>query len=96
MKRYKIYVGCNHEEIERVLTTLFNHGFVLFSEARMKKFADVKHNWGRGQGCSMDYWNYISTGDDKECKMVLNVREDDSFHDYLSIALEDFVKFITK
>jgi len=91
MKRYKIYVGCNHKEIERVLTTLFNHGFVLFSEARVKKFADVKHNWG-----SMDYWNYISTGDDKECKMVLNVREDDSFHDYQTVTLEEFLKLITK
>ena len=96
MRRYKIFVGCNHSEIERVLTTLFSRGFVLFSEARLRKFSDVRHNWGRGQGCSMDYWNYVTVGDDSECKMVMNVREDDSFQDYQPITLEDFIKFITK
>ena len=86
-KVYRIYLGCDLEEIERVLTALFERGFVFGAKYRIKSFDKLKEKYGKD---FMEFWNYVVIGADEDCKMVLY------YGTYTNnngiITLEDFLK----
>ena len=83
---YQIYVGGSKSEIKRVLTALFERGYVFDRHMRLRNYVDVTTRWPYSQSD----WNYIIIGNDDDCKALLM-----AFHNsgpYQCITLDDFLK----
>ena len=89
-KQYRIYLGCDLEEIERILTALFENGYVFSAGYRIRSFDKLKEKYGKD---FTEYWNYIVIGADENCKMVLYYSSNEYYiNDDRLISLEDFLK----
>jgi len=89
---YKIYVGGERIRIERVITALFERGYVFDRLSRLRNFDDVTHRWP----VTMSNWNYIVIGNDSDCKAVLSAFHSDNGECFRPITIEDFLKLTTK
>ena len=95
MKRYKLFLGGNDREIERVLTALFSRGFVIGSSNRHKCMETIRNDayWRYIPG----EWVWVVTGIDNECNMVINVYTNDCFgNDIQTISIEQFISEFDK
>ena len=92
MTKYRIQVDGDFEEIERVLNALFQHGYVLFRNWRIRKFEIVLN----GFTDDMEDWRWILIGGDQDCKMVLDVWSGDYMVSgtFKKITIEEFLKLI--
>jgi len=87
--KYGIEVNSDAIKIKKVLESLFLRGFVFDSHFRIRDFDKFYSVFG-----AHNYffcWEWISIGDDNECKMVLNALCDLPT-DLTPISLEDFLK----
>ena len=85
---YAIHVGGKVEEIQRVLTALFKHGYVFDTNKRYRNFWDVIRRWP-----NTDKWNYIVIGNHEECKAIMDAHRD-VWCEETRITLENFLKLI--
>ena len=91
MNKYKISVGRDRNEIQRVLTELFKYGFVFSRNQRVKDYETVKRYWE----FNMDGWRWIITGYDENCKAVIGASDGYSdLSEFTEIKMEEFIKKI--
>jgi hypothetical protein len=90
MKRYKLFLGGDDKEIERVLTALFSRGFVIGSRNRDKCMETIRND--AYYRYNPKQWVWAVTGLDGECNMVVNVYTSDCFgNDIQTIPIEQFL-----
>ena len=92
MKRYKIIVNGDTEKITNIITKLFALGYV-FSDRRLKDAKNLESNGGY----IFKNWKWISIGNNKECKMILERilswnSESDVASLHEEITLQEFLK----
>jgi hypothetical protein len=69
-KKYKIRIRRNNRAcFEKTLLALFKYGYVVNSEYRIRKLDDLYKIYGRDRPLE---WEWIATGHDDECKMLLH------------------------
>ncbi len=68
-----LYIKVSDEKnLENVLTTLFQHGFVFNESYRIKTFGSFIKKYPDDVSTGFECWNYIGLGRDKHCKMVFD------------------------
>jgi len=67
-EKYRIKVESDITKIRHTLNYLFKYGYVFSEDKRYKTFSQIRSAF---RNRDMEDWNYIVTGIDDECKMVI-------------------------
>lgn len=94
--RYKINVGCNIKEIERVFNILFYNGYVFTRDYRVRDFETIKRDWlnPNKNPDRLRRWYWVITGYDADCEMVFGMTSNDdewTIHQYKTVSIEEFI-----
>jgi len=91
-EKYRIKVESDITKIRHTLNYLFKYGYVFSEDKRYKTFSQIRSAF---RNRDMEDWNYIVTGIDDECKMVIGFLPiwawSSDVRSYTLITIEDFL-----